>query len=185
MKPSIRDQLRWSDTNKEEVAPDFAHHKAHEIPVSEADGARLTVIAGRSDGLVSPVKTFSDLVYADIQLQPGARYQLKAEHIERAIYVVGGSIEVVRQTGEFAMGELVVFKPDAEIVLRAPHGARLMLIGGEPFPEQRHIFWNFVSSREERIEQAKSDWKADRFAHVPDEHDFIPLPAEPAPVRYP
>lgn len=169
----------------EEVAPDFAHYKAHEIPVAEADGTRLTVVAGTSDGLVSPVKTFSDLVYADIQLQPGARYQLKAEHVERAIYVVGGSIEVVGQTGGFATGELVVFKPGAEIIVRAPQGARLMLIGGEPFPERRHIFWNFVSSREERIEQAKDDWKADRFAHVPQEHEFIPLPADPAPVQYP
>jgi redox-sensitive bicupin YhaK (pirin superfamily) len=169
----------------EEIAPDFAHYKASEIPVVEADGTRLTLVAGKSDGLVSPVKTFSDLVYADIHLQPGARYQLKAEHVERAIYVVGGAIEVVGQTGGFATGELVVFKPDAEIIVRAPHGARLMLIGGEPFPERRHIFWNFVSSREERIEQAKSDWKADRFAHVPEEHEFIPLPTEPEPVRYP
>lgn len=169
----------------EEAAPGFAHYKSHEIPVAEADGARLTLVAGTSDGLVSPVKTFSDLVYADIQLQAGARYQLRAEHVERALYVVSGSIAVVGQTGAFATGELVVFKPGAEIVVHAERGARLMLIGGEPFPERRHIFWNFVSSREDRIEQAKSDWKADRFAPVPDEHDFIPLPPEPEPVRYP
>ena len=169
----------------EEVAPDFAHYKSDEIPIAEADGVRLTLVAGNSDGLVSPVKTFSDLVYADIHLEPGARYQLKAEHIERAIYVVTGIIEVVGQTGSFATGELVVFKPDAEIVILATQGARLMLIGGEPFPERRHIFWNFVSSREDRIEQAKADWKADRFAHVPGEHEFIPLPAEPEQVRYP
>ncbi|MDH2375534.1 pirin family protein, partial [Cobetia sp. 3AK] len=78
-------------THVEEAAPDFAHYKAQEIPVAEADGARLTLIAGTSDGMASPVKTFSDLVYADIQLAAGARYQVKAEHIERAIYVVEGS----------------------------------------------------------------------------------------------
>jgi redox-sensitive bicupin YhaK (pirin superfamily) len=169
----------------EEAAPDFAHYKAQEIPVIEAEGTRLTLIAGTSDGLISPVKTFSDLVYADIELAPGARYQLKAEHVERAIYVVGGAIEVIGQTEGFATGELVVFKPGAEIVVHAPQGARLMLIGGEPFPEKRHIFWNFVSSREERIEQAKADWRADRFAHVPGEDEFIPLPEDPKPVRYP
>lgn len=172
-------------THVEEAAPDFAHYKAQEIPVAEAEGTRLTLIAGTSDGMASPVKTFSDLVYADIQLAPGARYQLKAEHIERAIYVVEGSVAVVEQTGTFAAGELVLFKPGAEIVVQAPQGARLMLIGGEPFPERRYIFWNFVSSREERIEQAKVDWKAQRFAPVPDEDEFIPLPEMPAPVRYP
>lgn len=160
----------------EETEPSFAHHKAHEIPTTEADGARLTVIAGTSDGLTSPVTTFSDMVYADIALQDGARYQLKAEHVERAIYVVGGAVEVIGQSGGFAEGELVIFKPGAEVILRARGSARLMLLGGEPLPEQRHIFWNFVSSSPERLEQAKADWKAQRFAPVPGEREFIPLP---------
>lgn len=161
----------------EEVDPAFAHHKAHEIPTIEDAGTRLTLIAGSSDGLVSPVKTFSDMVYADIMLQHVARYQLRAEHVERAIYVISGAIEVVGQTGGFAAGELVVFKPGAEIILRADGPTRLMLLGGEPLPEQRHIFWNFVSSSPDRIEQAKQDWKAQRFAPVPQESEFIPLPA--------
>ncbi|HJT40289.1 MAG TPA: pirin family protein [Sphingobium sp.] len=160
----------------EEIEPSFAHHKAHDIPTTEADGARLTVIAGTSDGLTSPVTTFSDMVYADIALQDGARYQLKAEHVERAIYVVGGAVEVIGQSGGFAEGELVIFKPGAEVILRARGSARLMLLGGEPLPEQRHIFWNFVSSSPERLEQAKADWKAQRFAPVPGEREFIPLP---------
>jgi redox-sensitive bicupin YhaK (pirin superfamily) len=160
----------------EETDPGFSHHKAHDIPSTEDAGARLTVIAGSSDGLTSPVKTFSDMVYADIALQDGARYQLKAEHIERAIYVVGGEVEVIGQTGGFATNELIIFKPGAEIVLRARGAARLMLLGGEPLSEQRHIFWNFVSSSPERLEQAKADWKAQRFAAVPHEHDYIPLP---------
>ena len=161
----------------EEVDPAFAHHKAHEIPTVEDAGTRLTLIAGSSDGLVSPVKTFSDMVYADIALHHGARYQLRAEHVERAIYVISGAIEVVGQTGGFATGELVVFKPGAEIILRANGATRLMLLGGEPLPEQRHIFWNFVSSSPDRIEQAKEDWRAQRFAPVPQESEFIPLPA--------
>lgn len=164
-------------TQAEEVDPAFAHHKAHEIPTIEDGGTRLTLIAGSSDGLASPIKTFSDMVYADIALQHGARYQVRAEHVERAIYVVAGEVEVVGQTGGFATGELVIFKPGAEIILRAKGATRLMLLGGEPLPEQRHIFWNFVSSSPERIEQAKADWKAQRFAPVPDESEFIPLPA--------
>lgn len=163
----------------EEAAPAFTHHKADEIPSTEADGVRLTLIAGRSDGLVSPVATFSDLVYADLLLADGARYRPAVEHIERALYVVEGAIGVIGQTGRFSAGELVVLKPGAEVVVQAEGPARLMLVGGEPFPEQRHIFWNFVSSRPERIEQAKADWRSGRFAAVPDEVDFIPLPADP------
>ncbi|MFK4871391.1 pirin family protein [Novosphingobium sp. ZW T3_23] len=161
----------------EEIAPDFAHHKADEIPVTEDAGTRLTVIAGTSDGLTSPLKTYSDMVYADIVMLDGARYQVKAEHVERAIYVVGGEVEVEGQTGSFKETELVVFKPGAEVILRAKGGTRLMLLGGEPLPEKRHIFWNFVSSSLDRIEQAKEDWKEQRFARVPEEHEFIPLPA--------
>lgn len=172
-------------TSHEETAPAFDHYKADAIPSTEADGVRLTLIAGRHDGLISPVKTLSDMVYGDLSLTPGARYQLRAEHVERAIYVVEGAVTTDGQTGTFVAGELVVFKPGAEIILSSERGARLMLIGGEPFPERRHIYWNFVSSRQDRIEQAKEDWRARRFAEVPEEPDFIPLPDEPAPVRYP
>ncbi|SDC98046.1 hypothetical protein SAMN05444678_107187 [Sphingomonas sp. YR710] len=160
----------------EETAPSFVHHKAHEIPKTEGDGAALSLIIGSLDGLKSPVKTFSDTVYADIALADGARYQLRVEHVERAIYVVTGEVEVVDQNGGFAAGEFVIFKPGAEIVLRAKGGARLMLVGGEPLPEKRNIYWNFVSSSAERIAQAKDDWRHQRFAKVPDESEFIPLP---------
>jgi redox-sensitive bicupin YhaK (pirin superfamily) len=169
-------------TQHEETAPGFTHYQAGAIPQGEADGVALTVVAGHHDGLRSPVQTFSDMVYADLQMAPGARYQLRAEHVERAVYVVQGSVEVTGQTGTFRQGELIVFKPGAEIVLRSEGGARLMLLGGEPFPEQRHIYWNFVSSRAERIEQAKQDWRDQRFPGVVGEHEFIPLPPE-RPVR--
>lgn len=170
---------------QEEAAPSFAHHKAGAIPKTDADGVAMTVIVGSHDGLVSPVETFSDMVYADILLAPGARYQLRAGHVERAIYVVAGEVGAQGQTGAFTTGELIVFKPGSEILLSSERGARLMLVGGEPFPEKRYIYWNFVSSRPDRIEQAKDDWRGQRFASVADEHEFIPLPDEPKPVLYP
>ncbi len=162
----------------EETDPGFFHHAAMAIPRTESDGASLTLIAGRSDGLVSPVRTYSDMVYADIVLEDAARYQVRAEHIERAAYVVSGALEIVGQAGRFEAGELVVFKPGAELVVRAAGATRLMLVGGEPLAEPRHIYWNFVSSSAERIAQAKGDWRALRFAGVPGDSEFIPLPAE-------
>ena len=166
----------------EEAEPGFFHHAATAIPRTASEGATLTLIAGRSDGLVSPVRTYSDMVYADIVLEDAARYQVKAEHMERAVYVVSGALEVIGQAGRFEAGELVVFKPDAELVLRAAGATRLMLVGGEPFAEPRHIEWNFVSSRAERIAQAKDDWRAQRFAGVPGDSEFIPLPADTPPA---
>ena len=169
----------------EETAPGFAHHAAAEIPRAEADGVTLTLVAGAMDGLASPVATFSDMIYADLLLAPGARYRVPPEHVERAVYVVAGRVSVAGQEGGFDAGEFVVFRPGGEIMLRAEGETRLMLVGGEPFAEERHIFWNFVSSRPDRIAQAKADWRAGRFAAVPDEHDHIPLPPDPEPVRYP
>ena len=166
-------------TSAEETAPGFTHYRRDQIPTIEDAGVRLTLIAGTSDGLSSPVATFSDMVYADIALAAGARYQLRAEHVERAIYVVDGSIAVTGQSGRFEAGQLVVFRPGAEILIEAAGPARLMLLGGEPLPEARHIYWNFVSSSAERIEQAKRDWAEGRFARVEGETEFIPLPAEP------
>lgn len=163
--------------NQQEIAPAFDHYAASEIPMLEADGVRLSVVVGHSDGLNSPVRTYSDTLYADLVMNGGTRYQLKADHVERAVYVVSGALEIVGQQGRFETGEFVVFKPGAEIILRAVGETRLMLVGGEPFPEQRHIFWNFVSTSADRIEQAKQDWREGRFARVPGDDEFIPLPA--------
>jgi len=165
-------------TEHEETAPTFTHYRADQIPVASDQGATLTLIAGSSDGLLSPVKTFSDMIYADLVLAPGARYAFRAEHIERAVYVVSGDLRVAGQEGGFGPAQLVVLKPGAEVVLGSDQGARLMLVGGEPFAEKRFVYWNFVSSRAERIEQAKQDWRADRFPHVLGESEFIPLPPD-------
>ena len=170
----------------EETAPAFTHYPATALPMDEADGLRLTLIAGTFAGMESPVRTLSPMLYADAALAPGARVQIAADHVERAFYLVSGKVTVEGQQGSFTPGELVVLKPGAEIVLRAGDApARLMICGGEPLDGPRHIFWNFVSSRPERIEQAKREWRAGQFPAVPHEHEFIPLPDDPPPVRYP
>ena len=162
----------------EETAPAFAHYAADALPVAEDAGARLALIAGTADGLTSPVKTLSDMIYGDLTLAPGARYCFGAEHIERAVYVVTGSLRIEGQEGSFGAAQLVVIRPGAEVVLTSDEPSRLMLAGGEPFPEKRLIYWNFVSSRADRIEQAKDDWRAGRFDPVPGESEFIPLPPD-------
>ncbi|RWH70330.1 MAG: pirin family protein [Mesorhizobium sp.] len=163
----------------EEAAADFAHYSEPEIPRTCARGVEFTLIAGASDGLVSPVRTFSDTVFAEIVLTSGARYQVKPGHRERAVYVVAGEVEIVGRPGSFREAELILLEPGAEIVLKAPafHSTRLMLLGGEPFSEPRHVYWNFVSSSTERIEQAKTDWRERRFPEVPGE-EFTPLPED-------
>jgi redox-sensitive bicupin YhaK (pirin superfamily) len=172
----------------EESDPAFAHHDASELPVIEGEGKRARLICGSLYGARSPVRTFSEMFYADITLVEGARLPVPVEHEERAVYIVEGSIELLRDGRVFDAGQLLVFKPGAEITLSAsnPSPARVMLLGGEPMDGPRHIWWNFVSSSRERIEQAKEDWKAGRFAPVPEETEFIPLPGSgPSVVRYP
>jgi len=170
--------------DQEESAPSFQHHDASAIPAGEMDGVSVRQIVGRMDGLAAPVKTLSEMIYAEIAMPPGTRYRVPSEQIERAFYLITGEVTVDGQP--FGPSELVILKPHAEIVLASAKGARLVLVGGEPFPEQRFIYWNFVSSRADRIEQAKADWREQRFAAVPDEQEFIPLPEDPPqPVRYP
>lgn len=162
----------------EETSPEFTHYKVDAIPVTEDGGARLTLIAGSADGLVSPVRTLSDMIYADLTLAPGARYRFAADHVERAVYVVSGGVRIEGQEGTFGAAQLIVLKPDADVVLTSDEPARLMLVGGEPFPEKRFIYWNFVSSRADRIDQAKRDWREGRFDRVPGDGEFIPLPPD-------
>lgn len=173
----------------EEDAPAFAHHGAGALPVVEGEGVRARLIAGSLYGARSPVKTFSEMFYADVELAVGARLQVPREQEERAAYVVEGSVALEGEEGaSFGAGQLAVFRPGAEITLAAAgsSAARVMLLGGEPLEGRRHIWWNFVSSSPERIERAKEDWKAGRFAPVPEETESIPLPETgPAVVRYP
>lgn len=167
----------------EETDPTFFHHGADELPEMEGEGKTVRLIAGTMKGRRSPVRTYSDMVYADVVLTDGAAFRPGTEHEERAVYVVSGAIAVDGQTGTFGETQLVVFKPGAEVVLRAVGPTRLMLIGGAPLPEKRYIYWNFVSSSLDRIEQAKEDWRQRRFPGVPGETGFIPLPEDPPGVR--
>jgi redox-sensitive bicupin YhaK (pirin superfamily) len=160
----------------EETTPAFAHHDAAALPVLEDGGLRLRLIAGDGWGLRSPVETFWPLFYADAALAPGAVLELPEQHEERGVYVVQGSAEVAGVA--FEAGRMLLFRAGDRVPLAAgAKGARLLLLGGAVMDGPRHIFWNFVSSSAERIEQAKADWKAKRFGTVAgDETEFIPLP---------
>lgn len=173
-------------TQYEENEPAFAHHGANELPIMEDHGKRVRLICGSLYGARSPVRLLSDMFYAEVVLEGGARIEVPKEHEERAAYVVEGSIEISQDGEPFHAGQLIVFKPGSEIILHPTASARVMLLGGEPLEGRRHIWWNFVSSSPERIEQAKDDWKSGRFSPVPDETEFIPLPeGGPVVVRYP
>jgi redox-sensitive bicupin YhaK (pirin superfamily) len=132
------------------------------------------VLVGALYGARSPVQSFSETLYADIALDANTNLPIPAEHEERAIYLVDGTIEIAGEA--FAPGRLLVLCPRAEITVTARSAARLMLLGGAPIDGPRHIWWNFVSSSADRIEQAKADWKAGRFAPVDGDSEFIPLP---------
>jgi redox-sensitive bicupin YhaK (pirin superfamily) len=168
----------------EETAPGFVHHAADTLPLHEAAGVRLRLIAGSLYGATSPVGTCSEMFYADAMLAPRAGLEVPADQEERAMYIVGGSVRIGRDT--FGAGRLVVFRPGAAIALHAVSHTRLMLLGGAAMDGERHVWWNFVSSSRERIEQAKQDWLHGRLGSVPGETEFIPLPEDPPPpVTYP
>jgi hypothetical protein len=158
----------------EETAPSFAHHGPEDLPTYEADGLWARLVAGKAFGAEARVKTHSPLFYVHWNLQPGAKAQLGAEYPERAAYIAVGSVEVDGQT--FHAGQMPVFNTGEPVLFTGVTAATIMLLGGEPLGE-RFIEWNFVSSRNERIEQAKADWRAGRMK-LPDlDHDeFIPLP---------
>jgi redox-sensitive bicupin YhaK (pirin superfamily) len=161
----------------EETDPQFAHHPAASLPRLRADGVTLDLIAGSAFGLRSPVAVFSPTLYAHARCEAGARLRLDDEHEQRALYVVEGAFGCDGR--EFSAGTLIVFRSGARIALEARGPARAMLIGGAKLDGERHIFWNFVSSSEARIERAKDDWRNRRFPRVPgDELERIPLPGE-------
>ena len=159
---------------QEEGEPGFVHHDAAELPVETAEGKTVRLVAGRFMGLTSPVATGWDTLMADVTLAAGASLPLDAETEERGVYIVSGEIEIAGD--RFEAGKLLVFRPGDRITLTAVSPARIAVVGGAAMDGPRHIWWNFVSSRKERIEQAKADWKAGRFEAVPGESEFIPLP---------
>ena len=158
----------------EEASPSFDNYKPSELPVFTDTGIWLRLIAGSAFGLSNDVKTNSPLHYLHAELEAGAKIGLPKEHSERGIYIVKGHIEVASMS--YVAGQMIVFTKGAEPAIYAKEKSTIMMLGGEPVGE-RFIWWNFVSSRRERIEQAKADWKEGRIILPPtDNKEFIPLP---------
>lgn len=161
---------------QEEMAPVFSHSDVRSLPAFEADGARGRVVIGAYEGLKSPVSTFSDTIYVDLAIEPGRSAPFPAAWEERALYILSG--EAIIAGDHFADNQLLVFRAGDPITVTAgPNGCHVMLFGGAAMNSKRYIWWNFVSSSKERIEQAKEEWRTGRFDVVPgDEEEFIPLP---------
>ncbi len=159
----------------EDTAPAFEHVPDSALPVLEDHGRKLRIVAGSLYGAKSPVRTHSDLFYAEVSLEAGARLPFPPEHEERGIYILEGSLTIAEQ--RYEAGRLLVLRAGDAITISSESGARFMMLGGEPMDGPRHIWWNFVSSSRDKIEAAKNDWKHARFDIVPgDEKEFVPLP---------
>lgn len=164
----------------EETDPAFEHVEKDKLPLIEDKGKRVRLILGSMYGERAPVKTFSEMFYADAILDRGARLPLPAEHEDRGVYITEGEIEIAGEAYE--AGQMMVFRPGDEITLSARQPSRLMLLGGATFNGPRYIWWNFVASSREKIEAAKAawaagDWQHGRFMLPPsDKDEFIPLP---------
>ena len=165
----------------ETIDPAFEHHKQAALPLIKGEGKSARLIVGRAYGETAPVKTFTDMFYLDVILEPGSKLPLPEDHEDRGLYVVSGSIEIAGDT--FDAGRMLVFRPgDAITITAGEQGAQLMVLGGETLNGPRFIWWNFVASSRERIEEAKQQWSSGDFANgafkLPpgDEAEYIPLP---------
>ncbi|KAA0968135.1 pirin family protein [Aureimonas fodinaquatilis] len=162
---------------REEDDPAFLHHGAEALPLIDEDGVTARLIAGSAFGKTSPLQTASETLYADVQLAAGRSMPIDPSYEERALYTISGDIEVAGDS--FEPAQLLVLRPGDPITIKAKSDSRFMLFGGAPMAGPRYIWWNFVSSRLERIEAAKEEWARGRFDTVPgDEADFIPLPED-------
>jgi redox-sensitive bicupin YhaK (pirin superfamily) len=164
----------------EDMNAHFEHHAENALPLISDGGARVRLILGRGWGETAPARTFTDMIYADAALLPGAKLPLPHDHEDRGIYVVEGNVEIGGET--FEAGRMLVFRPgDAMHLLAGPRGARVIVLGGETLGGPRHIWWNFVASSKEKIEAAKQAWIEGDFAHgrfrLPpgDDREFIPI----------
>jgi redox-sensitive bicupin YhaK (pirin superfamily) len=160
--------------DREEVEPAFQHVDARDLPETSLEGVRLRVLAGSAYGLSSPARVLTPTFYVEAKMPAGSRVAVPAEHEERAVYVLEG--EVTCGPRALSEGEMAVVRSGAEGMFEAARPSRVMLLGGARLGA-RHIWWNFVSSSEERLEQAKRDWREGRFGKIPgDDVEFIPLP---------
>lgn len=156
----------------EETDPSFHHHPAASLPQFEISGVTMRAILGEAFGRRAPVRVFSRIFYLDAEFPAGARLTLPPEHHERGLYLVEGSLRIDGRS--FAEGDFAVFEPGKTVAIDANLASRAMILGGDPVDGPRHLVWNFVSSRPERIEQAKRDWAAQAMGQVPGETEFIP-----------
>ena len=184
--PSFYGMQTWLalPDGKEEIDPAFEHVGPASLPVIEGDGVTARVLMGSLWGKTSAVTQHSPTIYADINLAPGASLPIDAEADERAVMLTEGSASLDGTPLE--LFSLYVLAPGEVLTLKADSAARALLLGGAAFATKRHVWWNFVSSSRERINQAKEDWTARRFPLVPgDEEEWIPIPAVPTTVSYP
>jgi hypothetical protein len=184
--PSLYGMQTWLalPDGREEVAPAFDHVPADDLPSVEDNGASARVLMGTLWGVTAATPQHSPTIYADIMLAAGGTIPIDAEADERAVMLVGGEAEVDGQ--KLDLFALYVLQPGHRARLSSASGGRVMLMGGQAFTTPRHVFWNFVSSSRDRINQAKDDWKALRFPLIPgDDQEFIPLPEKPKTVSYP
>ena len=169
---------------QEEAEPAFSHTPADAIPECNVGDARVRVLVGEAFGLRSPVPALSPTLYLDIRLPAGGRMVLPAIVTEQALYPVEGEVQVDGQP--LSLRTMAVLQPGLPAEISAAAGARLALVGGAPLDAPRHLWWNFVSSRKDRILQASADWEAQRMGCVPGETEYIPLPptrfAPPEPI---
>jgi redox-sensitive bicupin YhaK (pirin superfamily) len=167
---------------REEIAPAF--EAVSDLPVIDGGGAQARIVMGSLWGQRAATTCYAETIYAEIALFPGGAIPIEAEADERAVMLVGGEASLDGQP--LKLYDLVVLRPGEAMTLRSENGGRAMLLGGEAFTSRRYVWWNFVSSNRERIEQAKADWREGRFGKVPgDEEEFIPLPDVPKTVSYP
>ena len=183
--PSLYGMQTWLalPDGREEVEPAFDHVAASELPVVEDAGVHARVLMGTLWGKAAPTRADSPIIYADVELTGGS-VPVEAEADERAVMLVGGEAELDGQPLD--PFTLYVLRPGHEARLSSAGGGRIMLMGGQAFTTRRYVFWNFVSSSRDRINQAKEDWQALRFPLIPgDDQEFIPLPEVPKTVSYP
>jgi redox-sensitive bicupin YhaK (pirin superfamily) len=184
--PSLYGMQTWLalPDGKEEVDPAFDHISPDELPLVTDSGARARVLMGTLWGATAATPCHSPTIYADIDLERGAGIPVDAGADERGVMLVAGEAELDGQA--LGLFTLYVLKPGHSARLTSAGGGRAMLLGGGAFSTRRYVFWNFVSSSRDRINQAKEDWKALRFPLIPgDDQEFIPLPEVPKTVSYP
>ena len=157
----------------EEIQPRFEHYASEDIPAVDLDGANARVVIGSAYGLTSPVQTESETLYVELQIDAGASVELPRTE-ELAVFVIDGDIRIDGQA--IPTGSLAVLVNDSTATIEATYRSHVMLCGGATLPGERILWWNFVSSSRERMQQAKADWRDGRFDQVPGESDFIPLP---------